>query len=60
MIIESSYNYDETVYYKCDTGYRMTGSGKRTCLASGNWSGVVPVCNGRCKIHRGGDSGTDE
>ena len=34
-----------TAIYTCDTGFELVGTGFRTCLASGVWSGIDPVCN---------------
>ena len=30
--------------YVCDTGYRLSGSVKQTCLENSTWSGVFPTC----------------
>ena len=30
--------------YSCNAGYILQGNGKRTCLASGEWSGEEPSC----------------
>ena len=32
------------VTYSCNSGYYLLGSGRRTCQASGNWSGTTPTC----------------
>ena len=39
--------FGKTVRYKCDRGYRMTGSKSRTCTASGTWTGNQPICTGK-------------
>ncbi len=40
--------YGEKVTYACDPGYRMiSGDFQRTCYASGEWSGEIPIC--KCK-----------
>ena len=31
--------------YTCDIGFELVGTGFRTCLTSGVWSGTDPVCN---------------
>jgi hypothetical protein len=30
--------------YKCDDGYHLSGAAKRSCDASGDWSGAAPTC----------------
>ena len=30
--------------YTCNTGYDLTGESKRTCQATGTWSGKEPKC----------------
>lgn len=39
----------ESVSFVCDPQYHLTGSVIRTCLSSGNWSGLQPSC----KLSRG-------
>ena len=41
-----STTFTATVFYSCRLGYKMVGDQRRTCQASGNWSGALPVCNG--------------
>ncbi|XP_052811571.1 neurogenic locus notch homolog protein 1-like [Mya arenaria] len=38
----------ESAVYTCDTGYALSGPGTRTCLSTGVWSGVAPMCVGGC------------
>ncbi len=40
----TSRDYLTTVTYSCDTGYVLTGSAARQCLATGEWFGVAPTC----------------
>ena len=37
-----------TVSYQCDEGYKLQSgvSSTRTCGSDGQWTGVVPVCEG--------------
>ncbi|KAJ0002861.1 hypothetical protein NQD34_008010 [Periophthalmus magnuspinnatus] len=36
---------DSRCDFRCDPGYRFEGEHSRTCLKSGLWSGVQPVCS---------------
>lgn len=36
---------DSRCDFKCDRGYRFEGEHSRTCLKTGSWSGVQPVCS---------------
>lgn len=38
----------ESVSFVCDPQYHLTGSVIRTCLSSGNWSGLQPSCHRIC------------
>ncbi|CAH1243596.1 CR1 [Branchiostoma lanceolatum] len=40
----SSYEFNHTLEYKCNTGYVLNGTDDRTCLASGEWSDKIPFC----------------
>ena len=33
-----------SAYYRCNSGFRQSGSSYRTCLLSGEWSGTQPTC----------------
>ena len=33
--------------YRCDDGYNLIGSEKRTCQANGTWSGEDPFCESK-------------
>ena len=37
-----------TATYTCIVGYVLVGDGTRTCLESGLWSGIEPLCTGEC------------
>ena len=37
--------------YSCSKGFRLSASSTRACSLSGNWSGLVPICNGWCIVH---------
>lgn len=39
-----STTYQSVVSYACQTGYAMRGDSQRTCQASGDWTGSVPLC----------------
>ena len=46
----SSYSVGDKVVYTCDVGYtHKSGDLERTCQDNGEWSGVLPVCEGRQK-----------
>ncbi|KAG7257649.1 hypothetical protein CRUP_024968, partial [Coryphaenoides rupestris] len=32
--------------FSCEAGYNLVGSGERTCLHNGTWSGTQPLCQG--------------
>ena len=42
----SNTTFGNVVAYSCDLGFRLIGSSSLTCLASGNWSGDAPTCQG--------------
>lgn len=39
--------FPNRVLFKCDSGFILSGSSKRTCQANATWSGFQPVCNGK-------------
>ena len=34
----------------CPSQYRLVGTGTRTCLSDGTWSGTVPLCLPECRF----------
>ena len=43
----SVFTFSGTVRYRCNHGYRLSGTSIRTCEASGRWSGNKAECKGR-------------
>ena len=41
------FTFGKRVSFKCDPGYKITGSRNRTCTASGTWSGSQATCTGK-------------
>ena len=41
----SGTTFESTVTYTCNPGYTLQGDNRRTCMASGEWSGKTPTCN---------------
>ncbi|XP_069622657.1 sushi, von Willebrand factor type A, EGF and pentraxin domain-containing protein 1 [Ranitomeya imitator] len=41
----NNYSFDAVVAYSCNKGYYIKGEKKRTCQASGEWSGRFPACH---------------
>ena len=41
------FTFGGTVRYRCNQGYKLSGSVNRTCGTSGRWSGNKAVCKGR-------------
>ncbi|XP_073447245.1 sushi, von Willebrand factor type A, EGF and pentraxin domain-containing protein 1 isoform X2 [Aquarana catesbeiana] len=44
-VIGNNYSFDAVVAYSCNKGYYIKGEKKRTCQASGEWSGRLPTCH---------------
>ena len=44
--VPSTYNYDTSVVYSCNTGYSATaGDLSRKCIDTNTWSGTAPTCS---------------
>ena len=44
--VPSTYNYDTSVVYSCNTGYSATaGNLSRKCIDTNTWSGTAPTCS---------------
>ena len=44
--VPSTYNYDTSVVYSCNTGYSATaGNLSRKCIDTNTWSGSAPTCS---------------
>uniref|UniRef100_A0A8C3QYS8 Sushi, von Willebrand factor type A, EGF and pentraxin domain-containing protein 1 n=1 Tax=Cyanoderma ruficeps TaxID=181631 RepID=A0A8C3QYS8_9PASS len=41
----SNYSFGAVVAYSCNKGFYIKGEKKRTCEATGNWSGSLPTCH---------------
>jgi len=37
-------SYEDRCHLVCNTGYKLTGSGTRTCQSDGSWSGPETMC----------------
>ncbi|XP_065668355.1 sushi, von Willebrand factor type A, EGF and pentraxin domain-containing protein 1 isoform X2 [Hydra vulgaris] len=40
----SSFKIGDVITYKCNEGFGLSGPFQRTCLLSGEWSGISPKC----------------
>ncbi|KAK3545348.1 hypothetical protein QTP70_004069 [Hemibagrus guttatus] len=40
----TNYNFGAVIAYSCDKGYYIRGEKRRTCMANGEWGGVLPTC----------------
>ena len=43
-LVGDDFRVGATVYYECDSGYRLVGPGSRQCEPSGTWTGRLPQC----------------
>ncbi|XP_067016811.1 sushi, von Willebrand factor type A, EGF and pentraxin domain-containing protein 1-like isoform X5 [Acropora muricata] len=39
-----STTFPNSVHFSCDPGFILHGSSKRTCMATGSWSGIATTC----------------
>ena len=46
----TDFSYGKSVVYICNTGYRLTGSNRRTCTESGGWNTGEPACHRELNI----------
>lgn len=44
-VIGNNHSFDAVVAYSCNKGFYIKGEKKRTCQASGEWSGRLPTCH---------------
>ena len=42
--IGNIFTFNSELRFSCSEGYRLEGSSKVKCLASGRWLGRIPVC----------------
>ena len=45
--IGSSFTFGSAINHTCDSGFAISGSSQRECLANGSWSGSLPTCVGK-------------
>ena len=41
------FSYLSMIFYKCNDGYILYGSDRRSCVGEGEWTGVQPFCVGK-------------
>ena len=47
-----STTFPNSVHFSCDLGFILHGSSKRTCMATGSWSGIATTCTGKWKLKK--------
>lgn len=47
-----STTFPNSVHFSCDPGFILHGSSKRTCMATGSWSGIATTCAGKWKLKK--------
>ena len=40
------YKFGDKVEFKCNRGYKITGSHRLSCQADGMWTNIMPECHG--------------
>ncbi|CAH1773668.1 unnamed protein product [Owenia fusiformis] len=40
----SSYDFNSIIYYRCNSGFKLSGVKSRKCKANKDWSGATPIC----------------
>ncbi|XP_064386940.1 CUB and sushi domain-containing protein 1-like [Halichondria panicea] len=45
VVILQGTTFGQSVVYSCNEGYTLNGDARRTCTASGQWSGSAPSCD---------------
>ncbi|XP_064386860.1 sushi, von Willebrand factor type A, EGF and pentraxin domain-containing protein 1-like [Halichondria panicea] len=45
VVILQGTTFDQPAVYSCNEGYTLNGDARRTCTASGHWSGSAPSCD---------------
>ncbi|XP_048248760.1 uncharacterized protein LOC124126022 isoform X2 [Haliotis rufescens] len=43
--LKQTFFYEDEIMYSCKLGFSLGGNEKRTCQATGTWSGSDPTCN---------------
>ena len=55
--VPSTYDYDTSVVYSCNTGYSKTaGDLSRKCIDTNTWSGTAPTCSGKLVCMKDADN----
>eukprot|EP00118_Oscarella_pearsei_P016356 m.155183 g.155183 ORF g.155183 m.155183 type:complete len:2420 (+) comp38660_c0_seq5:905-8164(+) len=55
----SDFTFGRTVRYSCSAGYRLNGTSRQTCQASGHWSSTAPSCRPvKCSFIRAPQNGS--
>ncbi len=45
VVIVHGTTFDQPAVYSCNEGYTLNGDARRTCTASGQWTGSAPSCD---------------
>lgn len=43
-VVGYDFNVNSVIEYHCEAGHVLRGQATLTCLRTGEWSGVIPVC----------------